>query len=180
MPLHDTSLAYALQLRFRGDASRSYRVTEFQAQRLQQILEDGPGNMFVLETAEHQVAIAPSALLAVNILWEPAALIADHGLDPTFDHPVLAYVLQSPEPTKIEVDPDMPSGQIGSEDHQPGQLAELLEVLEVGGPERFHTILDADGEKVMLSIHDLMLLEVPRIYLEPARYAAFVDANDQA
>lgn len=179
MPVFDTSLSHLVQLRLRGDANPSYRVTDSEAQRLREILEDGPSKVFVLQTAHHLVALDPAALLTVSFLWEPAALAAADAPSPDSDPQVLAYFPSSTEPTRIGVDPDAPIGELGDPDHQPGQLAELLDDLVAGTPGPFREILDEDGEQVMLNVHQLIALEVPRIYLEPDRFAAFLQRTAQ-
>ena len=174
---------HMLKLWLGGDALFRYRVTEADAVRISDALREPPlsaSPFMLIDSDQLAVALRRSSVRVAHVLEAPAPWATPPVPDPLADHPVRAFVAGVDQPLTFQVEPDPPIGDPEDPDFRPGPLAEVLDILESDfGP--FATeFTDEDGEVILISRHHLELLEVPRIYLEPDRWAAFADALHHA
>ena len=80
------------------------------------------------------------------------------------------------DPLLFEVEPD--PAVTGAATAEPGPLATALDQLASDRGSFVAEFRDADDEDVLLDREHLTLFEVPRIYLDPDRWAAFAAALD--
>lgn len=175
--LDRSGCSHRLSLRLTSGREVDYFVSEHEANRVAGLLLDGPAEkqFAVFDTHDHRIALAVHAILALNVLWDPGDMEVPTLPDPQQDHPVLAYFRNSPDPSpsSFDVEPDEPLGDGGDAEYQPGQLAEVLLDLDSDFADRFIKFEDADGEAVLLNVAELITLEVPLIFVEPALYDAY-------
>lgn len=180
-PAPAASFTHAVKLWLVGDVQVLYRVTANAAERIAETLRDPTPAMspfIVFQSDQLTVALRRSAVRAANLLWEPVAWSPPPVPDPAIDHPVRALLSGLREPLLFEVEPDpavsAPSGA------GPRPLDAVLGLLASDSGSLVTAFRDADDEDVLLDREHLILFEVPRIYLDADRWAAFAAALTHA
>lgn len=168
---------HAVKLWLVGDVQVLYRVTANAAERIGNSLRDPATSMspfIVFQSDQLTIALRRSAVRAANLLWEPVAWSTPPVPDPAIDHPVRALLSGLRDPLLFEVEPDPAVTDPDAGGPQP--LDAVLGLLASDRGSFVTEFRDADDEDVLLDRENLILLEVPRIYLDTDRWAAFAAA----